>query len=71
MARFEILARILSLAAILGLMLGLVVLAFAKSRELYGTGSTDGDQHVNCPSCGAPTPVEADACTHCGEPMPQ
>lgn len=47
-----------------------IALQFFKVHELYGGGdAAPEEQQTNCPSCGARTSIETDACEYCGEPI--
>ncbi|AXG05677.1 hypothetical protein DU500_04075 [Haloplanus rubicundus] len=54
------------LLAVCLLALAAIALQFAKVRALYGGESTA--ERVNCPSCGARTPVDS-TCEYCEEPL--
>lgn len=46
----------------------LLVVQFLKARDLYEGGeSLPPGEQVNCTSCGARIPSDADNCTYCGE----
>jgi hypothetical protein len=56
------------LLAVCLLALAAIALQFAQVRALYG-GDESTAERVNCSSCGARTPAEADACEYCGDPL--
>jgi hypothetical protein len=46
----------------------LLVVQFLKARDLYEGGeSLPPGEQVNCTSCGARIPSDADNCTYCAE----
>jgi hypothetical protein len=60
-------ARAALLLTVCLLSLAAIALQFAQVRALYG-GDESTAARVNCPSCGARTPAEAE-CEYCGEPL--
>jgi len=60
--------RVALLLAFCALVLAAIALQFAKVRALYGGDGADAER-VNCPSCGARTPTEADVCEYCGDSL--
>lgn len=66
----DALGRAAYLVGLAVLFLVAIALSFARSRELYGGGESDGrERRVNCPSCGARTRADSESCEYCDETL--
>lgn len=66
----DALGRAAYLVGLALLFLVAIAFSFVRARAMYGGDeSDDRERRVNCPSCGAPTPGDSEACEYCDEPL--
>lgn len=61
--------RYVLLAAFGVIVFARIVLQFEHVHEVYGDDTASQESKINCLSCGARVPADADACGYCDESL--